>query len=255
MAIIYIAIMVFIGMIIGGFAAGNNTLGIVGIVGTVILSIVGITIRYLNDRQNRTNEQKNAYDTYFKENATTQTSLSKKPSVFKFEQSICDNESNDKVIDLDIINTLSEQKKATNSTNENWEETLAQYFTDKGFECKIVGVQNKQIFVTYCMDYIWAIGININQPEKYINVYVPVFKINEKHFNDVYELINEYNQKCLFAKFICDKIESDKYVIAEYDIPLVKKTVIGDYCADRIKQFIETIEAIFREIPKDFLTI
>lgn len=39
MTVIYIAIMLCIGMIIGGFAAENNTVGIIGVVGTVYLSL------------------------------------------------------------------------------------------------------------------------------------------------------------------------------------------------------------------------
>ena len=50
MTAIYLAIMFCIGMIIGGFASGNNAFGVFGIIGTVVLSIVGITIRYQNEK-------------------------------------------------------------------------------------------------------------------------------------------------------------------------------------------------------------
>lgn len=55
---IYIAIMFCIGMIIGGFAFGNNAFGVFGIIGTVVLSIVGITIRYQNEKKDVFDVQK-----------------------------------------------------------------------------------------------------------------------------------------------------------------------------------------------------
>ena len=39
---IYVIIMFCIGLIIGGFATGNNTVGVVGVIGVVVLTIIGL---------------------------------------------------------------------------------------------------------------------------------------------------------------------------------------------------------------------
>ena len=48
---VYFLIMVFFGFIIGGFTAGNNTFGIIGIVGVVFLTVFGLTTNYLKHKK------------------------------------------------------------------------------------------------------------------------------------------------------------------------------------------------------------
>ena len=42
---VYCLIMLCIGFIIGGFASGNNSIGVIGIIGVVGLTIYGITTK------------------------------------------------------------------------------------------------------------------------------------------------------------------------------------------------------------------
>ena len=49
----YILFALFMGMIIGGFAFGNNTVGIIGVVLAVVDVIVGIVMTYFKNKRNK----------------------------------------------------------------------------------------------------------------------------------------------------------------------------------------------------------
>lgn len=74
---IYVIIMFCIGFIIGGFSSGNNILGILGIIGTVALTIFGITKKYLEERHLDKIERESAYNKYFSENNPIESNFSK----------------------------------------------------------------------------------------------------------------------------------------------------------------------------------
>lgn len=74
---IYVIIMFCIGFIIGGFSSGNNTLGILGIIGTIVLTIFGITKQYLEERRSDKTERESAYKQYFSGNNPIESNFSK----------------------------------------------------------------------------------------------------------------------------------------------------------------------------------
>ena len=325
---IYVAIMFCVGCIIGGFVGGNNTIGIIGVVGTVGLTIFGITKHYLEQKHSAEGERKRNYNTYFS-NAPSNSKTSEDKSSLRIpnrtylprgkygiaefieeeqlvgnlsnividignysksyynkqENIICiaedDNQTQECLAatilrwflqasmsetidetgnDISLAVNVAKSHEQTNTTinsDDNYVEVLVKYFENKNYECNVVTApnQNPVVYVTYHRDYIWKVGIMIDKNDKYISIFATVFKINNEHFTEIFELINDYNQKSLYAKFICDRKDDDKYVMALYGIPLTRTTVIGDYCADRIESFIKAIEIAFRNIPSEFITV
>ena len=54
----HILFVIFIGMTIGGFASGNKTMGIIGVVGAVVSCGLGIYFQYKKDNASREAEDK-----------------------------------------------------------------------------------------------------------------------------------------------------------------------------------------------------
>ena len=61
---VYCLIMLCFGFIIGGFASGNNSIGVIGIIGVVGLTIYGLTTNYMKYKRDAEAEQKNAFYSY-----------------------------------------------------------------------------------------------------------------------------------------------------------------------------------------------
>ena len=62
---IYVIIMFCIGLIIGGFATGNNTIGVVGVTGVVVLTIIGLTTNYIKQKSQFDSERHSAFNSYY----------------------------------------------------------------------------------------------------------------------------------------------------------------------------------------------
>ncbi len=62
---IYVIIMFCIGLIIGGFASGNNTVGVIGIIGVVVLTIIGLTTNYIKQKSQFDSERHSAFNSYY----------------------------------------------------------------------------------------------------------------------------------------------------------------------------------------------
>ena len=75
---IYFLIMLCIGFIIGGFASGNNSIGVIGIIGVVGLMIYGLTTNYMKYKRDAEAEQRNAYNSYYSNNRSAKTEPIKK---------------------------------------------------------------------------------------------------------------------------------------------------------------------------------
>ena len=75
---VYCLIMLCIGFIIGGFAFGNNNMGVIGIIGVVGLTIYGLRTNYMKSERNAEAEQRNAFISYYSNNRSFKSEPFKK---------------------------------------------------------------------------------------------------------------------------------------------------------------------------------
>ena len=72
---IYVIIMFCIGLIIGGFATGNNTVGVIGIIGVVVLTIIGLTTNYIKQKSQFDSERYSAFNSYYSNSSEKQKTV------------------------------------------------------------------------------------------------------------------------------------------------------------------------------------
>ena len=85
---VYCLIMLCIGFIIGGFASGNNDIGVIGIIGVVGLTIYGLTTNYMKYKRNAEAEQRNAFNSYYSNNRSVKSEPIKKSFLPKGQYNI-----------------------------------------------------------------------------------------------------------------------------------------------------------------------
>ena len=141
---VYCLIMLCIGFIIGGFASGNNSIGVIGIIGVVGLTIYGLTTNYMKYKRDAETEQRNAFNSYYSNNRSVRTEPIKKSFLPKGQYSINkfikEEALNGGLEDIDIIvgeSTISKYERrghniyiseADNETQEKFVDALLRSF-------------------------------------------------------------------------------------------------------------------------------
>ena len=133
---------------------------------------------------------------------------------------------------------------------------IMNYLRDKeGIEATldIAPMGDKVITINYQIKYLWTLCVVIDEEVDMIKMYAPFFDVSALFENKIYELLNEWNRKFFFVKFHVENNPMGLLVIAENDVPLIDKNSIGEFLFARADQFVQTIDNLFAEVPKEII--
>ena len=120
---------------------------------------------------------------------------------------------------------------------------------EKKTTVKSATIINDHIIAECQNNYLWTINIIWDATLSIIKLDTILFQPAVSKFEEVFDLINDLNNKSLFLKLYrdWDGVHSD------YDVPIIKNFKSMSFVANIFDTFLSSVETTFKNIPTEYL--